>query len=237
MAARDSRGQYASREQCFTMTATTERGAGQALVAVIDENPILAEAMCRHVGSSKYFSRCDIVSLTWAMAEDLERIRPAIIVLDPVEPPNGLDVLVAELRASMPNLRLVAYSSEPTLQMARACMKYGFRAFLPKSADGAQVTAALTAVANGGMYVDRQFAECLQPMFETPDGASVDQLSAREEAILRQLARGASHKQIARDLGLSHKTVDTYRARGMQKLALADRSALIRFALERNWLD
>lgn len=219
------------------MTATTGRGVGQALVAVLDGNPILAEAMCRHVGSSKYFNRSDIVSLTWAMTEDLERIRPAIVVLDPAESPNGLEVLVAELMASMPDLRLVAYSSDPTQRMARACMDFGFRAFLPKSADGAQVTAALTAVANGGMYVDRQFAQCLQPAFDTPEEASVDQLSAREEAILRQIARGASHKQIAKDLGLSHKTVDTYRARGMHKLGLADRPALIKFALERNWLD
>jgi DNA-binding NarL/FixJ family response regulator len=48
---------------------------------------------------------------------------------------------------------------------------------------------------------------------------------------------GLSHKQIAAELGLSHKTVDTYRARGVRKLGLADRGELVRFALKQGWLE
>jgi DNA-binding NarL/FixJ family response regulator len=154
-----------------------------------------------------------------------------------MEVPNGVEELARHLLASAPELQMVAYSSDPTLSLARTCIELGFRAFIPKSADASQLTSALTAVANGGMYVDRRFAAALLPIVETVEEQSSGQLSAREEEILRRIALGLSHKQIATELGLSHKTVDTYRARGMRKLGLADRGELVRYALTRGWLE
>lgn len=219
------------------MTAMKKHELRHVAVAVLDANPILGEAMVQHFGSSKYFGREDVVSLTWERARDLAHIRPSILVLDPAQPPNGLEELVAELRASVPDLQMVAYSSEPSVDLARACMGLGFRAFVPKSAESTQLTGALTVVANGGMYVDKKFAECLLPAASPSEPQPPSHLSQREEAILRRISLGLSHKQIATELGLSHKTVDTYRARGMRKLGLADRGELVRHALKQGWLE
>jgi two-component system response regulator NreC len=219
------------------MTALKKRQLKPAAVAVLDTNPILAEAMCRHFSSSKYFGRDDVVSLGWEQAGDLPIIRPSILVLDPVQAPGGIEELVHNLRRALPDLQLVAYASDASLELARTCLSLGFRAFIPKSADSSQLTTALTAVANGGMYVDRRFAESLLPAPGPGQGPGVHQLSAREEAILRRISMGLSHKQIAAELGLSHKTVDTYRARGVRKLGLADRGELVRFALKQGWLE
>lgn len=205
-------------------------------VVVLDANPILGEAMCRHFGATKIFGRQDAVSLTWDRAWELPDLHPTVLVLDPAEQPQGLEAFVTGLRSSIPGLQLVAYASDPSPELARLCLNLGFRAFVPKSADSGQLVTAVTVVANGGMYVDRQFAESLMPLPKPADGGPLP-LSPREEAILRRIALGLSHKQIAAEQGLSHKTVDTYRARGMRKLELADRGALVRYAMKQGWLD
>jgi two-component system response regulator NreC len=217
--------------------ALERREQRHVAVAVLDANPILGEAMCRHFSASRIFGLDEVTSLTWDQAERLQGMQPSILVLDPQHPPGGLDKRVAEFRAAVPGVRLVAYVSDPSVELARACLGLGFRAFIPRSADSSQLTTAVMAVAKGAMYVDRQFAEALLPApSQPPSVPTAVTLSGREEAILRRIAQGYSHKQIATELGLSHKTVDTYRARGMRKLELSDRGALIRYALQQGWL-
>jgi DNA-binding NarL/FixJ family response regulator len=65
---------------------------------------------------------------------------------------------------------------------------------------------------------------------------SEDALSEREAEVIKQVARGHTNQEIADRLGLSVKTVETYRARAMEKLGLANRAALVRYALEKGWL-
>lgn len=219
------------------MTAISKQVAAQIGVAVLDANPILGEAMCRHFSAGKTFGRDEVISLTWDRANELAAIRPSILVLDPAQEPDRLQDLVAEMRAAVPDLQLVAYASDASAELARFCLNLGFRAFVPKSADSDQLTTALGVVANGGMYVDRQFAHSLLPLTQVTEALSASKLSSREEAILRRIAMGLSHKQIAAEIGVSHKTVDTYRARGMRKLDLADRGALVRFAVRQGWLQ
>lgn len=210
-----------------------------ATVAILDANPILGEAMLRHFTSSKYFGRKDkdVVTFTWDQIGELVSNRPSILVLDPNEAPNDLEELVTSLVAEIPDLQMIAYTSDPTPSLARTCISLGFRAFVPKSVASDQLTSALTAVANGGMYVDRHFAAALLPSSQSAEEQGVGQLSVREEAVLRRISLGLSHKQIATELELSQKTVDTYRARGMRKLGLADRGELVRFALAQRWLE
>lgn len=219
------------------VTALKRREPRQVTVAVLDANPILGEAMCRHFGASDQFEHDEVMSLTWDQAERVAQVRPAILVLDPTQPPGGIEQLVPRLRASLPDVDLVAYASDPTQELARICLNLGFRAFIPKSADSSQLIAAVKTVANGGMYVDRRFAEALWAPSDPPASSEPGQLSVREGAVLRLISLGHSHKQIAAELGLSHKTVDTYRARGMRKLGIADRGALIRVALKQGWLE
>ena len=219
------------------ISALEKREPKHVAVAVLDANPILGEAMCRHFSANEGFGFDETVSLTWNQLERVAQMQPSVLVLDPVQLPGDLGERVAELRAAVPEIRLVAYASDASLDLARACLGLGFRAFIPKSADSSQLTTAVMAVANGAMYVDRQFAESLRPAPVPAGPERPGLLSVREDAILRRIAAGLSHKQIATELGLSHKTVDTYRARGMRKLDLADRGALIRYAMKQGWLE
>ncbi len=92
-------------------------------------------------------------------------------------------------------------------------------------------------MAAGGSYVDASIAKNLPA--GSPDGepAGEGELSERETAVVRLLALGYTNKEIATQLGLSVKTVDTYKGRAMEKLGLFSRAALVRYALHRHWLD
>lgn len=222
-------------EKIHVMTAFPKQAPTHVSIAVLDANPILGEAMCRHFSSVKQFGRDEMISLTWDRVNELAMIRPSILVLDPAQELGRVRELISELRVAVPDLLLVGYASDASSELARLCLGLGFRAFVPKSADSGQLVTALSVVASGGIYVDRQFVDSLLPA--TTAASSRGALSQREEAILKRLAMGLSHKQIAAELGMSHKTVDTYRARGMRKLELVDRGALVRYALKQGWLE
>jgi len=91
-------------------------------------------------------------------------------------------------------------------------------------------------VARGRVFIDVGDAATLESILSpeaAPAGRTpVDSLSDREREVLQQVARGYKNQQIADDLGLSVKTVESYRARLMKKLGLRDRSELVRLAIE-----
>lgn len=162
-----------------------------------------------------------------------------LVILDPADlggTPGSLQSATEALKA-LP--RLFAYASEPSVAQARACMQAAFRGYVPMSAEPAQVARALAVIGNGGIYLDRRFSGALTSAAAAPPQgeARSGRLSEREMAVLKRVAMGMSQKQIAADLDISHKTVDTYRARGMRKLELANRAHLVRFAIDHAWLD
>jgi DNA-binding CsgD family transcriptional regulator len=84
------------------------------------------------------------------------------------------------------------------------------------------------------VYTGRHERTTVPP--RTSSDRSEDALSAREAEVIKQVARGHTNQEIADQLSLSIKTVETYRARAMEKLGLANRAALVRYALARGWL-
>jgi len=216
------------------------------LIGVIDENPILAEALCLRLNEE---SRFRAYSAGWADPSDLLDLDLSLLILDPAQAPGPLAEVVPALRILNPGLRLIAYSSRPSVACARDCVREDFRAFLTKTSNFDQLLQAARAVAGGGMYFERRYARALVTADDPGDagsGGEVDangiatgaaRLSEREIEVLRRISLGMSQKQIAADLEVSPKTIDTYRARGMQKLGLKDRSELVRHALETGWIE
>jgi two-component system response regulator NreC len=99
---------------------------------------------------------------------------------------------------------------------------------------------AIRVVAAGGVYLEPALADHVVARYvQRPAVTSAllgTDLSGREIEVVRRVAQGYSNKEIASQLTLSTKTVETYRARAMEKLGLDSRSALVRYALEHDWL-
>lgn len=216
--------------------AISLKRSGPLFVLVIDESPILATALSREIGSAPEMSEATVTSLTWDKLEEVGTLRPDIVVLDLDRAEGGPEAFITRLRRLCPKVLLLSFGSMLSADVSRRCLQLGVRAFLPRSADVPKLIQALVVVARNGLYLDADYRDIIleSVMVLAP---VADQLSARENVVLRKLAAGQSHKQAAAELGLSHKTIETYKSRGMAKLGLKNRNDLLRHALAEGWLD
>jgi DNA-binding NarL/FixJ family response regulator len=168
-------------------------------------------------------------------------IEPDIILLDLTMPRlGGLEVLPL-LRQRMPAVRILVLTMHNEESYLRQALKAGANGYVLKKAADVELIAAIQAVMRGEMYVHSSLTKAL--LDETlitavahEETDAWDSLSEREHETLRLVALGHTSKEIADKLSVSAKTVETYRARGMEKLGLRSRAALVRFALARGLL-
>jgi DNA-binding NarL/FixJ family response regulator len=114
------------------------------------------------------------------------------------------------------------------------------RAYLRQLLEAGELVQAIRAVVGGGVYLDPALAVHVAGGFVSlaaaPKALTGSALSDREEEVVRLVAEGFSNKQIAAQLALSVKTVETYKARSLGKLGLRDRIDLVRYARQQGWL-
>jgi len=171
---------------------------------------------------------------TLALAEELQ---PDLILLDLNMPAlGGLDALPA-LRKIIPDAKILILTMHDDPQYLRQALKLGASGYVLKKAADAELLAAMRIVLRGEVYVHPSMTRVLlEDMLPESQPASEDawtSLSEREREVLKMVALGHTSAEIAEQLNLSAKTVDTYRARGMEKLGLRTRAALVRFALQK----
>ena len=177
-------------------------------------------------------------------AEDAEQairlagtLRPDVVTLDLTMPGgSGLGALEA-LRAAAPSARVVVLTMHEDPAYVRSALAAGASGYLVKSAADSALIAAIRAVERGRLFVEVENRETMD-LLVAPGRAASDEpapiatLSAREREVLVLLAEGHTNQAIADRLELSVKTVESYRARLMQKLGLTNRAELTRLAIE-----
>lgn len=202
-------------------------------IVVADAVPIYAEAAAERLRHDPAAPAGEVASLCPVEVEPIARLAPDVLVFDPLFV-GDVERFARRLFARCPELRVLATASLPNLELARCCMGAGFKGFVSKSADPRAFLKAVGVVCHGGSFVEKAYGR--QMLSGPVDRQAVPVLTRREENILKMTARGHGNKDLAQRFGVSPKTVDTQRARGMDKLGLADRPALIRVALARGWL-
>jgi two-component system response regulator NreC len=165
----------------------------------------------------------------------LERVQADVAILD-VSLPDGTGIaLCRQIRERFPGVRLLALSMHEDLEYVRGFLQAGGQGYVSKAAVDQELLDAVLAVARGERYLNPTLAMRLA-MEMVREEALEASLSPREEEVLRLLAQGLSHKEVAERLGISEKTVATYRERGMEKLGLRSRSELLRYAARKGWI-
>jgi len=146
------------------------------------------------------------------------------------------------LKRDLPSLRLLAVSVHDELAIVRMFLDSGADGYLLKRSACDELVRAVRAVAAGMTYLDPALS--LPPPQPRPGmrrnsatSTKVEVLSDREAEVTRLLAQGLTMKEIAQQLNLSPRTLETYRARAMEKLELKSRAELIRYAIRRGWLS
>jgi two-component system response regulator NreC len=175
--------------------------------------------------------------------ELIEKLRTCdanVVVMDVSMPKmNGIEA-TALLAQQCPEIKVVALSRHSEAAYVRQLMQAGARGYVLKQADSSELLAAIRTVQSGSIYLDSTLAGRVAGQLtpSTPRGeAPRVELSERETAVMQLIAQGYSNKEIATQLYISTKTVETYKARAMEKLRLSSRVALLRYALQQGWLD
>lgn len=156
-----------------------------------------------------------------------------VVVLDITLPGrSGLEIL-KQIKTALPKQAVLILSMHPEEQYAVRAMKSGAMGYLTKSGAPDQLAAAIRKVAGGSKYITQQLAEQLA---EALGGGGTEHghqaLSDRELEVMLLLVRGMRIGQIAEKLCLSPKTVSTYRARIIEKMAVKSNAELARYAVE-----
>ena len=175
--------------------------------------------------------------------------RPEVVLLD-VHLPGGLDrqggreVLrrCADLHTARPPVRFLALSVSDAAEDVIAVIRAGARGYVTKTISGPDLASAIHRVAEGDAVFSPRLAGFVLDAFGTGAGevASVedelDRLSAREREVMRLIARGYAYKEVARELFISVKTVETHVSAVLRKLQLSSRHELTRWAADRRLL-
>ncbi len=168
-------------------------------------------------------------------------LKPDVVVMDLSMPKlNGLQA-TERLRLEQPSVKVVALTVHEDASYLMQLCKAGAVGYVLKRSAGDDLIAAIRAVAGGALHFDPSVAsKALRGQAgEVPSkgGLPTGDLSDREKEVLTLLAWGYSNKEIAGNLRLSVKTVETYRVRIGEKLGLRSRTEMVQYALRQGWLN
>lgn len=164
-------------------------------------------------------------------------LKPHVILLDIVLPgESGIEVLPKLLKES-PDTRVLVLSMQDDPSYVREAFAAGASGYVLKEAADEEVVSAVRDIAAGGSYVHPILgARMVAAEAEERAAAEADPLSEREREVLRLLALGHTNQEIAEHLYISVRTAESHRAHIMQKLRLATRAELVRYALSHGLL-
>ncbi len=166
------------------------------------------------------------------------QLDPDVVVVDVSMPQlNGAQV-TTRLREARPDRKVLALTVHEDKGYLRLLLEAGAAGYVLKRAAAAELVQAIRAVAAGGAYIDPAMASGLVDNFVNPAQVkeTAAELSERETEVVRLIALGYSNKEIAAQLKVSVKTVETYKTRSMEKLGMRGRVDIVRYAAKRGWL-
>jgi DNA-binding NarL/FixJ family response regulator len=167
------------------------------------------------------------------------RLCPDVVVMDLSMPGLTGCQATARLTQECPAARVLVLTVHEDRGYLRQLLSAGAAGYVLKRSAPEELITAVLAVAAGRVYLDPSLAGQVVGGFvkkATDTTVGSPELSEREERVARQTAAGHSNKEIAAQLELSIKTVETYRARALEKLGLRTRADLVRYAVQQGWL-
>ncbi|HSE23966.1 MAG TPA: response regulator transcription factor [Pyrinomonadaceae bacterium] len=170
------------------------------------------------------------------------KLKPDVVVLDLSMPElNGLEA-TRQIRRELPRTEVLIFTMHETEQLIREVLAAGARGYVLKSDAGRQLTSAVEALSHHKPFFTAKVSEALLDAFlksnVAPDEGSVFRtLTDREREIVQMLAEGKSNKEIASQLSISVKTVETHRATVMRKLEINSIVELVHYAIRNQLVE
>lgn len=160
--------------------------------------------------------------------------RPSVLILDLNMPGRSSLEAVPEIRAASPGTEIVVLTMQNEPAFARRALQAGVRGYVLKEAADAELVQAVRSAAAGDTYLQPALGARLAARAESKD---TEELSERETDVLRLIALGYTNGEIAEQLFISIRTVESHRAHIQQKLSVSSRAELVRYALDHGMVE
>jgi DNA-binding NarL/FixJ family response regulator len=213
----------------------------QVRIVLADDHPIVLDGLRNLIRAECDFELVGEAASGMAALKIIREKRPDIAVLDISMPElNGI-ALSRRLAGEIPGLRLLVLSLHEDRAYLNQALEAGVRGYVLKRSAVENLVQAIRAVMVGGLYIDpaivgRVFdSKHANRKLAAKKGAS-PALTERETEVLKMAALGFTNKEIASRLDVGVKSVETYKARGLEKLELKTRAELVRYASGQGWL-
>lgn len=218
------------------MTTMSEPAIDQNTVriVIVDDHPMVRERLAEVINREADMKVCGEAEDRPHALEVIGREQPDLAIVDlTLKRSNGLD-LIKDLRAMHPGLRILVVSMQEENLYAERVIRAGAHGYITKQEATRKILEAIRMVLAGKVYLsDALSADILSRMVgkSKAPGSSFELLTDRELQVFDLVGQGFGTRQIAEQLGLDVKTVETYRARIKDKLELKDASELLRKAI------
>ena len=200
-------------------------------VVLADDHTIVREGLATLLGHSPGIEVVGTASTGLEAVRAARTLAPDVLVTDISMPDlNGIEATRA-IRERDERVAIVVLSMHSSSEHVARAFAAGANGYVLKDAASDEIVAAVRTVASGGRYLSREL-ENAAAVPRTPSSSPLASLSARERQVLQLVVEGRSSAQIALQIHLSPKTVETYRSRLMKKLGVADLPALVKFAVQ-----
>jgi DNA-binding NarL/FixJ family response regulator len=210
-----------------------------ARVVLVDDHAMFRSGVRAELGG-----RVDVVGEAGGVAEAIAVIterRPDVVLLDVHMPEGGGLAVMEAVAKQLPDTRFLALSVSDAAEDVIALIRAGARGYVTKTISADELADAVARVAGGDAVFSPRLAGFVLDAFrDAPVVPSIDPeidlLTPREREVLRLLARGYAYKEIASELFISIKTVETHASNVLRKLQLSNRHQLTRWAADRRML-
>lgn len=218
------------------MAPQIPRGTKKRRILIIDDHPIVREGLATIINQQPDLAACGEAEDAQGALESVRTLHPDLVTLDiSLKGVNGIELIKQILQHDDKISILVLSMHDESLYVERV-LRAGAKGYIMKQEGTEKVVAAIQRILAGEIYVSEAMAKKLLRTFHEsrPDtsGPSVERLSDRELEVFRLIGQGCGTRQIAETLGVSVKTVNTYRQHIKEKLKLESGTKLLQHAIQ-----
>jgi DNA-binding NarL/FixJ family response regulator len=210
-------------------------------IVLADDHPIVLAGLRNLITAESDFDLVGDASNGFAALRLIRERLPDVAVVDISMPElNGI-LLARRLADEVPAVRVMVLTLHEDRAYLKQALEAGVRGYVLKRSAAENLIHAIRAVVVGGLYVDpaianRVFDAVPQRGARQPGNIGLPDLTERETEVLKLVALGFTSKEVSRRLDVGVKSVETYKARGTEKLGLKTRAELVRYAAAQGWL-
>lgn len=210
-------------------------GVGTITIVLADDHTVVRNALRLLLDTEPGFEVVAEAGDVDAAVRYVRGHKPTVLILDLNMPGRSSLDAVPDIRAASPQTETVVLTMQNEPAFARRALQAGVRGYVLKEAADAELVQAVRSAAAGDTYLQPALGARLAAGIGGDNGS--DELSERERDVLRLIALGHTNAEVAEQLYISIRTVESHRAHIQQKLSLSSRAELVRYALERGLIE